>query len=144
MNGDLKTTFIQKSLSEYMERVIYTMRIAAQRAKVGVTDDAIKSLSYSAMQLGQGGTASLSFQNVLRFVDMGVGRAHPLGGLASMRVTLQASNRTGIIQKKDKGRKPKKIYSKIAYGNLTWLENNLLYGYTQETIDALKKELNQS
>lgn len=143
MNGDLKTTFIQKALAQYMQDVIVTMKIAAARAKVGVTDEAIRSLSYQAMQLGtEGGTASLSFKEYLRMVDMGAGRGHPLGGLSSMSVTLQASNRTGLVQVKDKVRKPKKIYSKIAYGKLTWLQNQLLYGYTEETIASLKKEMN--
>jgi hypothetical protein len=44
---------------------------------------------------------------------------------------------------KDKGRKPKKFYSKLVYGKLTWLQNKLLYGYTEETIAMLKKNITQ-
>jgi hypothetical protein len=139
--SDLKATFIQRSLSQYMEEVTAAMRVAAQRAKVGVTNDAIRSLSYQALQHGStGGGATLSFHEYLRMVDMGAGRGHPLGGLASMRATLQASHHTGFIQVKDKARKPKKIYSRVAYGKLTWLQNQLLYGYTEETIASLKSE----
>jgi hypothetical protein len=139
--SNLKTTFIQKALAQYMQDVTAVMKVAAQRANVGVTDEAIKSLSYEALELGDGGKASLSFLEYLRFVDMGVGRAHPLGGLKTMRVTLQASKKTGLAQVKDNVRKPKKIYSKLAYSKLGWLQNKLLYGYTKETIEQLKSEM---
>ncbi len=138
---DLKTTFIQRSLAQYMEQVITSIKAAAKRAGVGVTNEAIESLSYEALQLGAGATASLSFNEYLRFVDRGAGRSHPLGGLTTMKVTLQASRKEGLAQVKDKVRKKKPIYSKSAYGNLTWLENKLLFGYTEETIASLKKEL---
>ncbi len=125
-----------------MQDVINAMTAAAKRAKIGVTGEAIKSLAYDAIQHGsQGGTATLTFQQVLRFVDMGVGRGHPLGGLTSTRVSLQSQNKSGLIKVKDNVRKPKKIYSKIAYGKLTWLQNQLLYGYTEETVALLKNEM---
>ena len=140
--SDLKATFVQKVLAQYMQDVMATMKVAADRAGVGVTDEAIKSLAYTAVMNGaQGGIANLSFQQALRFVDMGAGRGHPLGGLKSTRVTLLAQKKSGLIKVKDNVRKPKKIYSKIAYGKLTWLQNNLLYGYTEEVIEALKKEM---
>ena len=142
MIGDLKATFVQRSLAQYMERVIRGITTAAARAKVGVTDEAIRSLAYDAMMHGtQGGEANLRFREYLRMVDMGAGRGHPVGGLKQMTVALQASNRTGLISTKDNIRKPKKIYSKVAYGNLTWLQNQLLYGFTEEVIEALKKEM---
>ena len=74
---------------------------------------------------------------------MGAGRGHPLGGLKSTLVSLRSQNKTGIALSKDNVRKPKKIYSKPAYGNITWLQNELLYGYTEETIAALKQEMEQ-
>ena len=85
--------------------------------------------------------ANLSFREYLRYVDMGVGKGHPLGGLATMKVTLQASRREGLSLVKDTVRRPKKIYSKAAYGKLTYLQNKLLHGYTEETIAMLKKEM---
>lgn len=145
MNGDLKQTFILKCLQQYFEETIEAIRIAAKRAKVGVTDDAVKSLSYEALQSGnEGGTGQLKFNEYLRFVDMGVGRSHPLGGMTTMKVTLQAQQKTGAVQIKNKTRKPKKIYSKIAYGKLNYLTNRLLYGYTEETIALLKQELEKT
>jgi hypothetical protein len=144
MYGDLKLTFIQQSLSQYMQSVMEGMRIAAQRNKVGVTEDGIHSLAYQVAQQGEGAVANLSFKEYLRMVDMGAGRGHPLGGLSSMRVALQSTNKTGFAQVKDKGRKPKKIYATIAYGKLTWLENKLLHGYTEETIALLKNQLQEN
>lgn len=72
---------------------------------------------------------------------MGVGRAHPLGGLAKTRVALISSKGGGEIFTKDRTRTPKKVYSKNAYGNLSWLQGKILYGFTEESIAALKKEL---
>lgn len=139
---DLKATFIQSSLATYMNDVEVAMKAAAQRAGVGVTGRALKSLAYTAVQNGAGsGIATLTFDEAIRFVDMGAGRGHPLGGLRSTKTTLLSQNKTGLIQVKDKVRKPKKIYSKIAYGKLTWLQNQLLYGYTEEVIAQLKTEM---
>jgi hypothetical protein len=142
MNGDLKTTFMQKAVREYMESVREGMRRAGARLKVNDTGDALATISYAAAISGPADvSASLSFKEYLRFVDMGVGKGRPLGGLKEVRQTLQASNNVGVVLKST--RKPKKVYSKVAYGNLTWLENKLLYGLTEETIAALKAELEQ-
>lgn len=118
------------------------MRVAAQRMKIGVSNEGLQSLSYQALQLGSGGTARLSFKEYLRMVDMGAGRGHPLGSLTGMKANLLTSKFDGeTILTRNKIRKPKKFYSKSVYGNLTWLENQLLYGFTEETIDSLKKEM---
>lgn len=143
MQGDLKTAFILKSVIEYNEIVSSQMVIAARRLKIGVTNEGISSIAYQAAAQGNGVVSKLSFKEYLRMVDMGAGRGNPIGGLSTMRVTLQASNTRGLAVTKKK-RKPKKFYSKIAYGNLTWLQNNLLYGYTQETIAMLQKEISQN
>lgn len=138
---ELKATFLSKSLHEYFERVKTAMKISAQRMKIGVTDEGINSLSHQVLVSGSTAKGSLSFKEYMRMVDMGAGRSHPLGGLSSMVATLQSSNRTGLIEKKDKTRRAKKFYSKVAYGNLTWLENQILYGFTEQTIASLKKEM---
>lgn len=141
MYGDLKLTFIQKTVNEYMIRVQHGMELLADKLKVGVTDEGIRSISYQSATQGAGVQATLSFREYLRYVDMGVGRGHPLGGLKAVKVELQSRNRVGNKFVKDNVRKPKKIYSKTAYGNLTWMYNNLLYGFTEETIALLKQEL---
>jgi len=142
--ADLKTAFILQSLNQYNERAISEMRAAMKRAGVGVSEEGYNSLAYKAFQQGQGAYSNLSFKEYLRFVDMGAGRGHPLGGLTAVTVALQASKKKGLSQVADKVRRPKKIYSKIVYGNLGYLYSKLLYGYTQEAIDALKTQLEQN
>lgn len=136
MNGDLKMTFIRKCLADYMSSVQETMRIAFRKYKVGVTDEGVQSLASETLE----NSAMLRFKEYLRFVDMGVGKSHPLGGLTSMKVALRAHN-DGVALIKDRTRKPKKIYSKVAWGKLTWLENKLMHGYTDETKAMLKKTI---
>ena len=120
-----------------MARVIRAVQIDMQRRNIGKSGEAESSLSSTANENG----GRLSFREYLRFVDMGVGRSHPLGGLKRTKVALQASRQTGEILTKDNTRKAKKVYSKNAYGNLNWLQGKILYGYTEETIEMLKKEL---
>lgn len=136
----IKQTFILRSLIEYNERVSSQMKMAAARLKIGVTGEGIASIAHKAAAQGNGAAGELSFKEYLRMVDMGTGRGNPLGGLRTMRVALQSNSTEGDVFIKKK-RKPKKFYSKIAYGNLTWLQNKLLYGYTQETIAMLKQEM---
>lgn len=126
---------------EYLDRVEAGMKAAAARMKVSKTGEGVASIDSSTRGNGAGVTGELSFKEYLRFVDMGVGRGHPLGGLKATKVALQASNRVGTALKKDNTYKPKKLYSKTAYGNLNYLYNKLLYGYTEETIAMLKKEI---
>ncbi|HVZ96432.1 MAG TPA: hypothetical protein VG847_06130, partial [Chitinophagaceae bacterium] len=138
---DLKTAFILQALAEYNQRSTDQMRIAMRRLGVGVTDEGYNSIAYKVFQSGAGAYSNLSFMEYLRFVDMGAGRSHPLGGIASVTVRLQASKQLALKQIKDKVRKPKKIYSKIVYGEIGFLHNTLRYGYTEQTIALLKQQL---
>lgn len=140
-DNDIKLPFAIKALGEYFLMVERDMKSMAIKKKVGVTNQGINSISYSTIQQGNSVLGTLSFKEYLRFVDMGVGNSHPLGGLKLMRVTLQSKHKEGLVQVKDNTRKPKKIYSKTAYGNLTWLQNKLLYGLTEETKKLIIKEL---
>lgn len=141
MNGDLKQTFILKCLNQFLQEAANAMQLAAVRTKTGKTGEGLKSIAYNALQSGGGAVGQLKFKEYLRMVDMGAGRGHPLGGLTAMKLTLAAQNKEGYAQVKDKMRKPKKIYSKPVYGKITFLQNQLLYGYTQETIEMLKNEM---
>ena len=114
-----------------------------ERQKIGASGDALRSISGSVTMKAAGGASLLSFKEYLRFVDMGVGRKHPLGGLKETIVSLKAQDKEGIAFAKDNVRRPKKVYSKTAYGNLTTLYNRLLYGFTEETVAMLKKEIEQ-
>lgn len=133
MNGDLKQTFIAVCLRQYMESVIESMRIAAERQHVGVSNEGINSLAYNVLSQGSGAVSKLSFKEYLRFVDMGVGKSVPIGGIKEMREKIRT--------KGHKSRKSKKIYSKTAYGKLSWLQGKLLYGYTEETVAMLKSQI---
>ncbi len=141
MSNELKTSFIQKALVEYMLSVEEGMRLAAKRLGVGVTEEGIRSLAHKVLQSGGGAIGQLSFKEYLRFVDMGTGRGHPLGGLKAVSISLQASNKKGLALVKDNIRKPKKLYSKTVYGKLSYLQGKLLHGYTEEAIAMLKAEL---
>lgn len=138
---ELKTAFILQSLNRFNTEAIELMRNAMKRSGVGVSNEGYDSLAYKTFQSGQGAYSNLSFKEYLRFVDMGAGRGHPLGGLTSVTVALQASKKKGLAQVADRIRKPKKIYAKIVYGRLPYLHGRLLYGYTEEAIALLKNEL---
>lgn len=140
MYGDLKLTFQQNVLTQYLQEVKEGMAVLIKRYGAVETEHLLQSLSYHALTEGSGATGSLSFAEYGRFLDMGVGRGNPLGGLKSTRIALQAQKKEGeaLIKKK---RKRKIIYSRMAYGKLTWLQNQLLYGYTEETIAMLKKNM---
>ncbi len=138
----MKQAFITKAVTEYHVDLINTMRVVAKRNNIGVTDEGINSLAFQIAQSGDGVVSKLKFNEYLRMVDMGAGRGHPLGGLKSTLVVLQSKNKSGIALTKDNTRKRKTfLYSKLAYGKLTGLQNKLLYGYTEEAIALLKKEL---
>lgn len=138
----LKSSFVQKALTDYFNDVEGYIKLTMYRAGIVDTGHAVRSFAHTVSQQGEDGAiGNLTFDQVIRFIDMGVGRAHPLGGLKSTKVTLLSRKKTGSAFVKDNVRKPKKIYSKIAYGKLTWLQNQLLYGYTEEVIADMKKEL---
>jgi len=141
MSQDLKLTFIQKTMTEYMADVKRNMATAADRLKVNKTGAGKASLASQTTSEGQSVTGKLSFKEYLRFVDMGVGRGHPLGGLKSVKVELASRKKGGDKFIKDNTFKPRKIYAKVAYGELTTMYNRLLYGFTEETIQMLKDEL---
>src|SRR5690606_39153226 len=102
------------------------------------SSDLAQSIDYSTYMGGKGAGGALRFLQFGRMIDMGVGRAHPLGGLRATTVALKSSNQTGAVLQKSKIRKPKKFYSKIAYGNLNFLINKISHGFTEDMIKSLK------
>ncbi len=138
-----KQQYILKVLTEYHEKLVARIKAAAIRGRIGFTNAGVNSLAYKIAASGDGFASQLSFKEYLRMVDMGAGRGHPIGGLTRTLVHLQSNHTSGFAQVKDRTRKPKTfLYSKQAYGLLTALENDLLYGYSQEAIEAFKQELN--
>lgn len=143
MYGDLKLTFIEKVLQDYLTDVQAGMAILIRRNKSIKSQQLLNSLDDIISGTAGTQTGELIFKEYGRMIDMGVGRGHPLGGVKATRIALQASNGGGtVLDGKKSTRKRKIIYSRIAYGKLNHLENQLLYGFTQETIELLKKEMN--
>lgn len=141
MNGDLKQTFVLKSVQQYFDNVEAAMHLFIARSKMTDTGALKQSIKSHTSLSGGGVSGKLQFHEYGRFQDMGVGRGHPLGGLKSTRISLQASNTVGEAMIRDRTRKPKKFYSPIAYGNLGWLMGKLLHGYSDEVIEMLKREM---
>lgn len=131
MYGDLKLAFINKALTDYMQSVIKRMKSVIIKKDVRFTDELLKSFHFNVFQSNADGNANLNFAEWGRMIDMGVGRGHPLGGIKA----------TSELIDKAKQRKPVKIYSPIAYGQLNGLIGDLMYGFTEETKSILKKEL---
>ena len=100
-----------------------------------------QSVRNKVAKSGVGAAGELMFKEYGRWLDMGVRPGHPLGGLRLRSETLKASKKTGFSQTRRRKVKPVKIYSKVAYGNLKFLINDLLYGYTEQVINDTKQTL---
>lgn len=144
MTEQIKTAWIDRALQLYNAAVKKDFEAAARRLKVGVTDEGVGSFDARVSMKGAAGSSYISMKEYMRMVDMGAGRGHPIGGLKSATVSLKLQDKQGEVFRNDNTRKPKKIYSKTAYGNITYLQNKLLYGLTEETVAILKKELEQN
>lgn len=139
MNGDLKQTFVLQCVQDYLRGVELEMVKAIIRRKAVDTGEGKSSVDGNARSNGAGATGELAFKEYLRFIDMGVGRGHPLGGLKATTVNLQSINKKGRVLVKDNTRRPKKIYAAIVYGRLNYLASKLMYGYTDAIIASLKQ-----
>jgi len=140
---DIKQTFILREVQRYIQDCEAAMKDAIRKKKVGVTDDLINSIRSQSRTNGSGATAELLFKQYGRYVDMGVGKSNPLGGLAQTKVALKSRQYEGLAFVKKKTRIGKRIYSPIIYGKLSYLQGRLLFGLTEETINSLKAELTQ-
>jgi hypothetical protein len=134
MNGDIKSTFIQNALERYFDEVKPAVRVLIRRQKVGVTEHLVNSLASRVFKETAGARGELLFDESGRFIDMGVGKGHKLGGLKASKAAFSRSS----SPQGPGDRKPKKIYSRVAYGKLTALQNHLLHGYTEEAIAQIK------
>lgn len=139
MNGDLKQTFVLQCVQEYFGDVEDGMALALIRTKSNKTKSLSNSISSRSYISGKGAAGSLIFKDYGRFVDMGVGRAHPLGGLKATTLNLQSRSGGGAALVKDKTRRPKKFYSKVAYGNLNYLINKILYGFSEDAVRSFQQ-----
>lgn len=138
--SDLKQIYIQKALTEYMRSVQNTMEIVLDK-RANDTGNLKNSISSQVSKLTTaGGSAELKFKDYGRFIDMGVGKGHPIGAAAKNRDMVVLATNGKVLNAKPV-RKPVKFYSKIAYGKLSGLMQDLLYGLTEEAIEKIKNEL---
>lgn len=127
---NLKLGFIAECLRNYAQNVKQAMAREITRQKAIESGALLKSISYRIYQQNADGNTAISFAEWGRFLDMGVGKGNPLGSPAKTLDIVEARRR-----------KPKKIYSPIAYGHLNQLMGDLSHGFTEETIARLKSEL---
>ncbi len=99
--------------------------------KKAINTSSLRNSIYHKIYNTGNGAASIkiSFLEYGRFIDMGVGGKG--GNLSALKAK--------VIK-----RKPKKIYSPIAYGLLTPLINELQYGYSKQVIETIKNDLNKT
>ncbi len=133
MQEDVRLYFIAAEMRKYFENVIKDMQAAILQTQSVDSRTLLQSLSYNVYQQYADGNGNLSFAEWGRFLDMGVSRGHPLGGIQATKKALQKGNSNKI--------KPRKIYSPIVYGQLNGLIARLSSGFTQATIDTIKNNL---
>lgn len=129
---EIKLKFIETALQDYGMEVKKAMDKAIHHKRAIDTKALVNSLAYATDSTPSGGIAKIIFEKRGRFLDMGVGRGKKLGlGLKGIDKALEGR----------KQRKPRKIYSPIAYGKLNGLIGDLMYGLTEETIHTIKTQL---
>lgn len=131
---EVKLVFIAESLQQYFQDVTEAMRGEIIRTKSVETQTLLRSLSYRVYQQHAQGNGNLSFAEWGRFLDMGVRRGHPLGGIKATTQALEGKQKKAPV-------KPRKIYSPVVYGHLNGLIGRLAYGFTEETINRIKNQM---
>jgi len=130
MADAIKQEFISRSLENYGDKVRNAMMKSIDKKKAINTSSLRNSIYHKIYNTGNGAASiKISFLEYGRFIDMGVGGKG--GNLSALKAK--------VIK-----RKPKKIYSPIAYGLLTPLINELQYGYSKQVIETIKNDLNKT
>lgn len=130
---EIKLKFIAEALQTYMQEVMEAMQSSMQQKHTLDTHTLYNSLKQRTYQQYAQGNANLSFAEWGRFLDMGVSKGHPLGGIKATAQKLRKNDTPS--------RKPRKIYSPIVYGHLNGLINQIAYGFTEETISRIKNNI---
>lgn len=118
--------FINHEIEQWSNRVTEAVLRALQQKKIGVSDKLRQSVRADAKR----NIGELVFKQYGRFVDMGKGRGSQ-PGIESIE-----SNRAKLT-----GRKPKKFYSKPAYGTLGSLVQALVSNYQEHIVYNAKTNL---
>lgn len=140
--SDIKLTFIQRAVERYADDVVAAMDRSITKRKVVDTGDLKSSLANTVQATEKGAIGKILFNRYGRYVDMGVGRGNKLGtGVEALQNAILSSQ--GADRKK-RGIKPRKFYSPIAYGKLNGLIEDIAYGLHDETVQAIRAELEAS
>ena len=125
-----QTQFVSDELDAWGDDLEREMRKALRGLKVGDTDALYKSFRHEVLKASSGndGKLLISFLGYGRMVDIGTGR-----GGRGVAVESRAKNRQAW-----RGRRPKKFYSKTAYGMLNGLIERLMAGYQEHTAETVK------
>jgi hypothetical protein len=125
--------FISDELENWAEEVETELKKALQRMHIGVSDELFQSIKSQVIRASTTGDGKfmLSFLEYGRMVDIGTGR-----GGRGKAVENRKKNRQAWA-----GRKPKKFYSKTAYGMLNRLIENIMYGYQEASAETVKSAL---
>lgn len=134
-----KEAFIKSELEWYNDYVLENLRKALAQKRIGVSDELLGSLMGKVRAAGDNseGEFDLSFLRRGRFVDMGAGRGYNKGlrkGDSHKERIYRMTART----RPEMNRKPKKWYSKVAYGTLDRLIMRLVSNYEEEVINSVK------
>lgn len=136
----IELTFIQRAVRQYATDVVAAMDARVRRMKKVDTDALRSSLDSKTEGTASGAVGKILFNEYGRFVDMGTGRGHKLGGgIENLQAAILSTQ--GNSRSVTKARKPAKFYSPVAYGKLNGLIEDIAYGLTDETRSAIKKEL---
>jgi hypothetical protein len=126
MNYANQENFINHELDAWANRVTDAVIRALKRERIGITQELRDSVKARAKQ----NIGELLFLQYGRFVDMGAGKGSRRG------VESIASNRSMLT-----GRRPKKFYSKTAYGTLSSLIQALVSNYREHIVYQAKNQL---
>ena len=136
----IKLAFIDKMLNRYGSEVGTAMRRAIRQQVDPNSSGSLKNnISHRVFTNANTSTMELSFPIQGRYIDMGVGKGHPIGSKNLVQKAIKG--KSGRTLKAKIGRKRQKVYAAVAYGKLGGLVGDLAYGLTQETINTIKEEL---
>ncbi|MBL8000400.1 MAG: hypothetical protein JNL05_00445 [Flavobacteriales bacterium] len=126
--------FVQEEVDQWTVYLEQRLRAGVARRGIVVSGEYLRSIAASAARKGlQQAEAELRFATQGRFADMGAGWGYHKG-----QYILNAEQKREAL----KGRKGNKVYSKVAYGTLSTLMNNLANKYVEEIPELIQQAAN--
>lgn len=131
---NIQLAFVRQAIDQYNRRVSEELAKSIDRLNAKKTGDLQSSISTKTAEASSRhqGQAQVFFHEYGRMVDMGAGRNVSRKGRKSAKEKRELN----------KLRRPKKFYSRTAYGLLNPLINELQYGLTEEVIANIQAQFN--